>query len=148
MRTENFQKHTYLISSQSVNTIYIILFVPHQIKIKICKQELTQSCSVIAKSQEQLKPSQNKKGRKFFQLHQKWCPFSQLLACMPAVKKTPFSVQLEKFFGPSYFVTPLEYHRVPKNTEKILLTKRKLHFDTCNSCIFNIVYIHIRPDTH
>ena len=40
-----------------------------------------------------LKPSQNKKGRKIFQLHQNWCLFLQLAA----KKKTPFLAQLEFF---------------------------------------------------
>ena len=47
----------------------------------------------------QLKPCQNKKGRKFILDPPKMTSFSQL----PSVKKTPFLVQLKQIFGPSYF---------------------------------------------
>ena len=47
-----------------------------------------------------LKPSQNKKGRKNFQLHCFLNTFSQLLA----VKKYSKNGAAGKFFGPSYFV--------------------------------------------
>ena len=43
-----------------------------------------------------LKPSQNKKGRKTFLLHQKFCWFFFQL---PSVKKMTFLVQLEKFLA-------------------------------------------------
>ena len=46
-----------------------------------------------------LKPSQNKKGRKIFQLHRFLNTFSQL----PAVKKYSKNGAAGKFFGPSYF---------------------------------------------
>ena len=50
-----------------------------------------------------LKSSQNKKGQKNFQVHSFRCPFLQLAA----EKKTPKTVHLEIFFGPSYFETTL-----------------------------------------
>jgi len=46
-----------------------------------------------------LKPSQDKKGRKNFQLHHFLNTFSQL----PAVKKYSKNIAAGKFFGPSYF---------------------------------------------
>ena len=46
-----------------------------------------------------LKPSQNKKGRKNFQLHRFLNNFSQL----PAVKKYSKKGAAGKNFGPSYF---------------------------------------------
>ena len=46
-----------------------------------------------------LKPGQNKKGRKNFQLHRFLNAFSQL----PAVKKYSKNGAAGKFFGPSYF---------------------------------------------
>ena len=48
---------------------------------------------------KQLKPGQNKKGQKFFQLHRFLNTFSQL----PAVKKYSKNDAAGKFFGPSYF---------------------------------------------
>ena len=50
-----------------------------------------------------LKPSQNKKGQKNFQLHRFLNPFPQL----PAVKKASKNSADRKFFGPSDFVTVL-----------------------------------------
>ena len=47
----------------------------------------------------QLKPSQNKRGRKNFQLHRFLNTFSQL----PAVKKYSKNGAAGKIFGPSYF---------------------------------------------
>jgi hypothetical protein len=46
-----------------------------------------------------LKPSQNKKGRKIFQLHRFLNTFSQL----PAVKKYSKNSAAGNFFSPSYF---------------------------------------------
>ena len=46
-----------------------------------------------------LKPSQNKKGRKNLQLHRFLNTFSQL----PAVKKYSKNSAAEKIFGPPYF---------------------------------------------
>ena len=51
-----------------------------------------------------LKPSQNKKGRKNFQLHRFFNTFSQL----PAVKKYSKNGAAGKFFGPSYFDPALQ----------------------------------------
>ena len=51
-----------------------------------------------------LKSCQNKMGRKFVWATPKIMSFSQL----PAVKKTPFLVQLKQIFGPSFFVTVLK----------------------------------------
>ena len=50
-----------------------------------------------------IKSSQNKKGQKNFQVHSFRCLFLQLAA----EKKTPKTVHLENFFGPSYFETAL-----------------------------------------
>ena len=46
-----------------------------------------------------LKPSENKKGQKIFQLHRFLNTFSQL----PAVKKYSKNGAARKFLGPSYF---------------------------------------------
>ena len=54
-----------------------------------------------------LKLSQNKKGRKNFQLHRFLNNFSQL----PAVKQYSKDGAAGKFFGPSYFDLPLYGHR-------------------------------------
>ena len=51
----------------------------------------------------ELKLSQNKKGQKNFQVHSFQCLFLQLAA----EKKTPKTVHLENFFGPSYFEAAL-----------------------------------------
>ena len=56
-----------------------------QLKIETCKYYL--------------KPSQNKKDRKNFQLHRFLNTFSQL----PSVKKYSKNDAAGKFFGPSYF---------------------------------------------
>ena len=50
-----------------------------------------------------LKSSQNKKGQKNFQVHSFRCLFLQLAA----EKKTPKTVHLEFFFGPSYLEAAL-----------------------------------------
>ena len=50
-----------------------------------------------------LKPGQNKKGQKFFQLHRFLNTFLQLAA----EKKYSKNGATENFFGPSYFVTAL-----------------------------------------
>ena len=57
----------------------------------------------------QLKPSQNKKEQKIFQLHHFLNNFSQL----PAVKSIQKTVQLDKFFGPSCF-EPALVHTLSK----------------------------------
>ena len=50
-----------------------------------------------------LKPGQNKKGQKIFQLHRFLNTSSQL----PAVEKYSNNGSAGNFFGPSYFVTAL-----------------------------------------
>ena len=52
-----------------------------------------------------LKPGQNKKGKKNFQLHRFLNTFLQLAA----EKKYSKNGAAGKFFGPSYFVTALMY---------------------------------------
>ena len=59
----------------------------------------------------QLKPSQNKKDRKNFQLHRFLNTFSQL----PAVKKYSENGAAGKFFGPSYFDPALFYKKIIVN---------------------------------
>ena len=60
---------------------------------------------MMIKSSFFLKPPQNKKGRKNFQLHRFLNIFSQL----PAVKKYSKNGAAGKFFGPSYFDPTLEH---------------------------------------
>ena len=60
-----------------------------------------------------LKPSQNKKGRKKFQLHRFLNTFSQ----RPAVKKYSKNGAAGKFFGPSYFDPALVQNVLQNVTE-------------------------------
>ena len=59
-----------------------------------------------------LKPSQNTKGRKNFQLHRFLNTFYQL----PAVKKYSKNGEAGKFFGPPYYDPALKY----RSEEKVL----------------------------
>ena len=65
--------------------------------------------------QKILKPSQNKKGRKFFQLHRFLNPFLQLAA----EKKDSKNGAARNFFGPSYFDPTLKSFGTDKD---ILMT--------------------------
>ena len=55
-----------------------------------------------------LKPGQNKKGQKFFQLHH----FLNIFLQLAAEKKYSKIGAAGNFFGPSYFVTTLVIRRV------------------------------------
>ena len=78
--------------------------------------------------QKYVKPSQNNKGQKIFQLHHFLNTYSQL----PAVKKYSINGAAGKIFGPYYFVTALP------NFDKILFNHRykmaKLSFNTFAFC--------------
>ena len=90
-----------------------------------------------------VKPSQNKKGQKVFQLHRFLNTFSQL----PAVKKYQKNGAVGKFLGPSYFepalvcnsffgenrTSPAFYHATGSNQEK-----KTRHYQTTNTFLLVI----------
>ena len=63
-----------------------------------------QACCIICPLKIKVKPSQNKKDRKFFSLLCFLNPFLQ----QAAEKKGPKNCVARKFFGPSYFDPTLE----------------------------------------
>ena len=69
-----------------------------QSKRWMCNLRLIETTKLYCKCYS-IKPSQNKKGQKNFQLHHFLNTFSQL----PAVKKYSKNGAAGKFFGPSYF---------------------------------------------
>ena len=72
------------------------------------------------------KSSQNKKGQTIFQVHSFRCLFLQLAA----EKKTPKTVHLEIFFGPSYFEA-VETLQKPWYSSSFLKVLTELPFITC-----------------